>query len=63
MLDVTSANDYLVIYNITLVLRSKLSTKLDACIMDRPCPEECLHKNKQVSPPVHQQTSIQYNIL
>ena len=37
---------------ISLVLRSKLSTKLDACVMDRPCPEECVHKNKQVCQPV-----------
>ena len=32
----------------TAVLRYKLSERLDACVLDRPCPENCNHRHKQV---------------
>lgn len=37
-------------YHACIVLRYKLSVKLDACVLDRPCSGECQHSHKGVSP-------------
>ena len=34
--------------NNSLVFRYKLSKRLNACIMDRPCMSNCSHKYRQV---------------
>ena len=33
---------------VVIVLRYKMSLRLDACVLDRPCPTECRHTHKNV---------------